>query len=162
MTYTLVRAHVCEQTVPEGDQPADADVAAPDCQVVAPAAALAAADALHAGLHKYAAALTAALGEANAQGSSEALAAFLAAFPPPARAPSKSASSSPSVSPVINERAGPGGDSVQPSPIKKKGGLGFSAAGTIDPASRVIAALAYEWLIEMVCALTQASGRRPS
>jgi hypothetical protein len=106
--------------VPEGEQAADVSVS--DGEIVAPAAALAATDALHAGLHKYSAALTTALGTDADAGA--ALAAFLAAFPPPARPPAKSASSSPSVSPVITERA-------EPSPIKKKGGLGFAgAAGT--------------------------------
>jgi len=117
------------QTVPEGEQAADVSVS--DGEIVAPAAALAATDALHAGLHKYSAALTTALGTDADAGA--ALAAFLAAFPPPARPPvggAKSASSSPSVSPVITERA-------EPSPIKKKGGLGFAgAAGTAHAATR--------------------------
>jgi hypothetical protein len=118
------------QTVPEGEQAA-ADVTVSDGEIVAPAAALAATDALHAGLHKYSAALATALGSDADAGA--ALAAFLAAFPPPARPPAggaKSASSSPSVSPIITERA-------EPSPIKKKGGLGFAgAAGTAQAATR--------------------------
>lgn len=116
--------------MPEGEQAA-ADVTVSDGEIVAPAAALAATDALHAGLHKYSAALATALGSDADAGA--ALAAFLAAFPPPARPPAggaKSASSSPSVSPIITERA-------EPSPIKKKGGLGFAgAAGTAQAATR--------------------------